>query len=342
VSSEVSTTESRAAPAAQRTTMSRLVQVARVAVALLIGAAIAYAIVSEWPDVRSALTSLSWPSVALAFLAVMAGMITAVLAWRALLAEEGYPLPPWTAARIFLVGQLGKYLPGSIWSVVLQMELAHGAGVPRARAFTTSLAWVGISVSSALTIGLVGLPVLASFDSPLGWTLIAILPVALACTHPRVLTAIVNLILRLLRKSPLPHPFTWRGVGTAFGWFLATWVCYGAHMWLLANALGAPGWEGFVRSLGGFALALSAGALFFVAPSGAGVREGLIVAALAGVMTEGEALGIAVVSRMIFTVADVLAAAVAALSATRLLRHRGSDPIPDEHVTAVVAARDAS
>ncbi|MGH8824582.1 MAG: lysylphosphatidylglycerol synthase domain-containing protein [Jiangellaceae bacterium] len=314
--------------------MSRLVQLARVAVALLIVAAIAYAVVSEWDDVRHALRTLSWPSVLLAFVAVVAGMVAAVLAWRALLAEEGHLLPPWTAARIFLVGQLGKYLPGSFWSVVLQMELARGAGVPRARAFTTSLAWVGLSVSSALTIGLVGLPVLASLDSPVGWTLIAILPVALACTHPRVLTALVNLILRLLRKPPLPRRFTWRGVGTAFGWFLVTWVCYGAHMWLLANALGAPGWEGFVRSLGGFALALSAGALFFVAPSGAGVREGLIVAALAGVMTEGEALGIAVVSRMLFTVADVLAAGVAALSATRLLGRRGADPVPDEPVSA--------
>jgi hypothetical protein len=73
---------------------------------------------------------------------------------------------------------------------------------------------------------------------------------------------LVNLILRPLRKSPLPRSFTWRGVGTALGWFLLTWVFYGAHLWLLANALGAPGWEGFVRSLGGFALALTAGAMF--------------------------------------------------------------------------------
>lgn len=307
--------------------LSRLLRPARVTIAVLIGAAISYAVVSEWDDVVEAVQALAWPSVVLAFVAVLVGMVTAVLAWRALLAEEGFPLLPWIAARIFFVGQLGKYLPGSVWSVVLQMELARGAGVPRARAFTTSLAWVGLSISSALAIGLVGLPVLASFDSPLGWTLLVVLPVALVCTHPRILTMLVNTVLRVLRKAPLPRPFTWRGVGTAFGWLLVTWVFYGTHLWLLANALGAPGMDGFFRSLGGFALAMTAGALFFIAPTGAGIREGLIVAALAGVMTEGQALGIAVVSRMIFTGADVLVAGVAALSAMRLLRRHDADPV---------------
>ena len=261
------------AAATRRPKASRLARVVRAAVAVLIVAAITYAVVSEWGDVNNALQTLNWANVVLAFVAVLMGMVTAALAWRALLAGEGHPLPPWTAARIFLVGQLGKYLPGSIWSVVLQTELARGAGVPRSRAFTTSVAYVGLSVSSALAIGLVGLPVLASLDSPIGWALIAILPVALVCTHPRVLTVLVNLILRLLRKSPLPRSFAWRGVGTALGCLLLTWVFYGAHLWLLANALGAPGWDGFVRSLGGFALALTAGALFIVVPSGAGVRE---------------------------------------------------------------------
>jgi glycosyltransferase 2 family protein len=318
VTSEVTTTARLVDP----TTRSRLVAVLRVAVAVLIVVAIGYAVTSEWPDVRAALQMLAWPSVLLAFLSALAGMVTAVLSWRALLADEGHVLQAWTAGRIFLVGQLGKYLPGSVWSVMVQMELANGAGVPRARAFTTSLTWVGISVSSALTVGLVGLPLLASLDSPLAWLLLLVLPVALVCTHPRVLTVLVNLVLRLLRKAPLPGPFTWRGVAAAFGWLLVTWAFYGFHLWLLANAMGAPGLAGFLRCLGGFALAMAAGAVFLVVPSGAGIREGLIVAALVGVMSQGEALGLAVVSRMLFTGADVLAAGIAALSALRLLRRQ--------------------
>jgi glycosyltransferase 2 family protein len=316
-----------------RAVLARWARFARPVLAVLIVAAVGYAVVAQWPEVAAAIRHLAWPSVLLAFGGVVAGSLCAVMSWRALLAEEGHPLRPVEAGRIFLVGQLGKYLPGSVWSVVIQMELAQRAGVPRARTFTASLSWIGLSLSSALVVGLTGVPVLVDAGSPVGWVLLAVLPVALVCSHPAVLTRLVDLILRALRKAPLPHAFTWRGVGLAFGWLLLTWLCYGAQLWLLANALGAPGWSGFVRCLGGFALALGGGIVLVVAPSGAGAREALIVSALAGLMPAGEALGIAVVSRMLFTVADVTLAAAAALSGWWLLR-RELAPDPPERERA--------
>jgi uncharacterized membrane protein YbhN (UPF0104 family) len=313
--------------------VARVAPFLRPVVGVLIIAAVGYAVVSQWSEVRTAITGMAWESVVLAAGAVVLGTVAGVMSWRALLAEEGHPLSVTDAGRVFLVGQLGKYLPGSVWSMVVQMELAARLGVPRARTFTATLCWVGLSLSSALTVGLVGLPVIAEADTPLLWTLVALLPVALVCSLPKVLTRIVDLILKALRKRALPHEFTWRGVLHAFGWLLVTWFCYGVHLWLLANSLGAPGFTGFLRCFGGFALALGAGIVFLVAPSGAGAREILIVAALAGVMSKGEALGVAVVSRMLFTVVDVLLAGAAALSAWRLLqRHR--EPV-------AVAAPDA-
>ncbi len=309
--------------------LARGASLVRPLVGVLIIAAVVYAVVSQWSEVRHAITDMAWQSVLLAFLCVIAGSLTAVMSWRALLAEEGHRLSPLEAARIFLVGQLGKYLPGSVWSVVVQMELAKRSGVPRARTFTASLCWIGLSLSSALTVGIIGIPVIARANTPITWALLGVLPVALVCSHPRVLTKIVDLMLRVLRKPPLPHVFTWRGVLQAFGWLLVTWLFYGTQLWLLANSLGAPGLRGFVRCLGGFALALGAGVVFIVAPSGAGAREALIVAALGDVMSEGSALGVAVVSRMLFTAADVILAGAAALSAWRLLRRHAEAPVVD-------------
>jgi hypothetical protein len=36
-------------------------------------------------------------------------------------------------ARILFLGQLGKYLPGSVWPVLAQMELGKTYRVPRHR-----------------------------------------------------------------------------------------------------------------------------------------------------------------------------------------------------------------
>ncbi len=300
--------------------LARVGAALRPVLAVLIVAALVYAVASRWSDVAAAIRTLPATSVALSTGAVLVGSLTAMLSWRALLADEGHPLPARDAGRIFLVGQLGKYLPGSVWSVVVQVELGTRSGVPRSRTFTASLCWIGLTVSSALTVGVIGLPALAASGSSYTWVLLALLPVALLCSVPPVLTRLVDLLLRLLRRPPLPGPLSWRGVGRAFGWLLVTWVFYGLHLWLLAEALGAHGWGGYLRCLGGFALAMGAGLVIVVAPSGAGVREVVIVSALAGVMTSGAALGVAVVSRMAFIVTDVLLAGAAAWSARRLLR----------------------
>jgi uncharacterized membrane protein YbhN (UPF0104 family) len=317
-----------ATPSRQRTVVTRLVPLVRPAFAVLIFAAIVYAIVSKWNGVRDALGTLAWESVVLSFLAALAGTLTSLMAWRSLLADEGHPLPPLTAGRIFFVGQLGKYLPGSVWSVVLQMELGKRAGVPRGRAFTSSLAWVGLSLSTALCVGMLGFPVLEQAHKGEAWTLLAILPLAVVASAPPVLTRLVNLVLKVMRKGPLPKPLSWPGVLRACGWLVVTWLLFGAHLWLLANALGAPGLDGVTRCVGGFALAMAAGVLFVFAPSGAGVREALIVAALAPVMSTGEALGIAVVSRALFIAADVISAGGAAASGLRNLRRGKLEATP--------------
>lgn len=304
-----------------KSVLARLMPVARPIVAVLIVAAVVYAVVGQWSEVTAAIGEMHWLSIALAFLMVILGSAAALMSWRILLAEEGHALGFLDASRIFFVGQLGKYLPGSVWSIVVQMELATRLKVPRARTFTATLCWTGLSLASALTVGVIGLPMLGA-DAAITWVLVPLLPIALFCSHPVILTKIVDKFLKLIRKPPLPHQFTWRGVLGAFGWLLVTWLCYGTHLWLLANSLGTPGFSGFVRCLSGFALALGAGIVFIVAPSGAGAREALIVAALAGVMSSGEALGVAVVSRMLFTVADIALAGLAALSAVRLLRRR--------------------
>jgi uncharacterized membrane protein YbhN (UPF0104 family) len=314
-------------PALKRPALRALISIARPAIAGLAAVAIAYAVVSDWTGVRHALDLLAWQSVVLSFLAAVAGTVTSLMSWRALLSDEGYTLTPVTAGRVFLVGQLGKYLPGSVWAIVLQVELGKRAGVPRARVFTSSLAWIGLSLATALGVGVVGFPVLASADSGRAWALMALLPLALVACAPPVLTRLVNLILQLMRKGPLPRPLSWPGVLSAAAWLIGTWVFFGLHLWLLANALGAPGADGITRCIGGFALAMAAGVVFVFVPSGAGVREALIVAALAPVMPAGQALGIAVVSRLVFITADVVSAGVAALSGVRFLRRNESVPV---------------
>ena len=68
---------------------------------------------------------------------------------------------------------------------------------------------------------------------------------------------------------------------------------------------------------------MTAGLLAVASPSGLGVREAVLVAALSPFVGVGTALGVALASRLILTVADVLAAGAAAWSARGLRRPKG-------------------
>lgn len=303
-----------------RSAKSLALTVGRVAVVLAIAAAVAIAVHSQWPEVRRTFRELSWLSLAGSLLLVVAGMGAAVRAWQHVLAGLDRPIPAVDAGRCYLVGQLGKYLPGSVWAFVLQMELVRRAGVPRATGFVAVLVTVGLSTTAALLVGVLGLPAVFSYSAAVGWIVVALVPLALVCAWPPVLTRLVNLALRLLRRAPLPHPLNLRAVVSCLGWCVASWTLYGASLWLLASNQTIPGAGGLAECIGALALAMTAGVLAVIAPSGIGIREAVVVAALTPYMDAGAALGLALASRLVFTVAEVLLGVGAAVSGAVTLR----------------------
>lgn len=286
---------------------SRLVRWGFAAAAVAIGG---YAVAREWADVRAALASLGILVVAAAMVSVLIAMLAAMQVWRVLLAALGSPLPGRTAARIMFVGQLGKYVPGSVWPVLAQMELGAAHRVPRHHSASASVLTMIVSVFSGLLTALVTLPFVAG-STPYLWAFAAA-PVLVACLHPKVLNYLLGRLFRLTRRPPLEQPLTARAIATSLAWSFGSWILYGLQIWLLATRLGAPRGTAALLAIGGFAFAWSVGFLAVFAPAGAGVREVLLVALWGPVLGVGSATAVALVSRVLTTVGDLLAAGLAA------------------------------
>jgi glycosyltransferase 2 family protein len=308
-------------------------RVARVAFTGAVLGGVAYAAARQWPEVRHTLATLAWPAVLLSMVAVLGGLTAQTFGWRAALRDMGHRVSVTTAGQIYLIGLLAKYLPGSIWSFVLTMELGRRAKVPRSRAFLASLVALALSTTAALTFGVFGLPVLFRISGVITVLVLVLVPLALVVAHPKVLTWFVQRFLALMRRAPLPSPFTWRGVGAVLGWSAVAWLCFGLHLWLLTGALAAPGARGYLSCLGAIALGLTAGTYAFLSPSGLGVREAIVATALLPYVSPGVALALALASRMVFTVSDLVAAGVAALTGLRILR-AVADPASSERVVS--------
>lgn len=283
--------------------------------AVVVGA-FALAVGERWAEVGRDLARLPVGVVVGAFVLCLAGVLLTYLAWRVVLADLGSPVPLLPGARMFFVGQLGKYVPGAVWPVLVQMRIGTPLGVPRSRTGLAYVVVLGLSVAWGLLVGLAVAPtMLGGAGSSYLWLLV-LLPPAAVFLHPPWINALLGLGLRLARRPPLEHPLSGRGIGLASLGLVGFWAVAGLHVWLLAVALGAPVWASLPVAVGGFALAFCVGPLVVFTPAGAGVREAVLVVLLGAVLATPSAVAVAVVSRLLLALVDGVLA-VAALLADR-------------------------
>jgi hypothetical protein len=289
----------------------------RVAVSALFLAVIVVVLAGQWQEVRPLLGRLSVPSVLAALAAVLAGIWGTFLSWRAGLTDLGVPLPLAAGMRVFFLGQLGKYLPGTIWPAVTQMRLGRDYQVPQRASGAAVAVFMLMVIGTGLLVGVPVIPLLGDGAAEYHWMALA-LPAALLLAAPPVLNRLIALALRVARRPPLPAPLSPGGIPRVAGWSIAAWLCYGVQVFVLARQLGAAGgWLLLVQCTGAFAVAFASGPLLLVVPAGAGVREAALLLLLGPTITAPRAAVIAVVSRLLFIVGDLAWGGAAVLAARR-------------------------
>jgi uncharacterized membrane protein YbhN (UPF0104 family) len=167
---------------------------------------------------------------------------------------------------------------------------------------------IGINILTGLALGAILVPSLLHGGAARSVLLVVLLAGFAVALSPAILTRLVNTGLRIVKQPVLARRVTWGGVLSASGLSVLSWVSYGASVWVLAIAAGAAPLESLVYCVAGVALAMTVGVLVVIAPSGVGVREAVIAAALSPVLTSSDALAVALVARLVFTLADLLAA----------------------------------
>jgi hypothetical protein len=277
---------------------------------------VAYKIDGEWNQVHQALGQIGLLACLEALLALLVMQFATLREWRALLAGLGSPLRTTTAGRIFFIGQLGKYLPGSLWPVLTQMELGARANVPRARSASASILTMILSLATGLLLAAATLP-FAHYSAGYDWVFILV-PVILVCLYPRVLNPLLNWLFKLTKRPGLDQPVTLTMLSKPLAWSFLAWIANGLQIWILAERLGAPAGRTVLLALGGYAFAWCVGFVIIIDPAGAGIREALLVAALSPVLGAGPALAVALVSRAVNTISDLLVAGAAAFRRPRL------------------------
>lgn len=249
----------------------------------------------------------NWAMLALSVLTLLAGYFSTGFLWGRIVHDLGGPtLPTFVSVRMFMVANLGRYVPGKLWQIAGLAILARQRGVAAPTSIAAAVVGQGLALIAATLLGLAA-----------GWSLIEgtiwqwVVPGALfggllVGLHPSVFRALSGVCFRLAR-TPEPEglePFA------ALGWFaftLGSWVLYAGSFWMLVRGLGldaAP-----VPTASAFAAAYVLGYVMVFAPAGIGVREGFLVVLLSPQLGPAASGAVAVIARVWTTLTEVIPAA---------------------------------
>lgn len=246
-----------------------------------------------------------------AFAASALSAWSGVPAWRDLLVGLGSRLRLRDAQRVFLMGQLGKYIPGGVWTVVAQATMAKELHVPRSRSGTASLMSILLAVVTASGLGAVCLAVAGHQVIGRYWWLLLFAIPLLALLQPDVLVWVGALVSRITRRNVPLERIPERTLLGAAAWLLAGQVFNGLGFWLLVDTISGRVTNPLL-SIGLFAVASAAGIVVIFLPAGLGGREVVLAFGLSTITDAGSAALIVLMSRLVLTIVDVALAAAAA------------------------------
>jgi uncharacterized membrane protein YbhN (UPF0104 family) len=296
--------------------MSRrnIIRAAQVIFAVLVLWFIVRALAKQWHEIGGRLANLhiEWGALVLASLLVFIAYAVLIETWRRVLGAWNARLSWSTAAEVWFASSLAKYIPGNIWALAALGVMARERGASGVAAAGSSIIVNVLNLVSGIALVLLFAAPLVPYAAVLGAVALAV--VAFAVAAPFVLPPVIRWACRFTGRTiavpEIPHSTTWLSLaGTAFAW-----CAYGVAFKLFAIAIvGGSAVQGTtVLYVAAYTAAYILG---FVTPTpaGLGVREAGLIEALSrlGLTSAGDAVIIAITSRLWLTVLEVIPGLIA-------------------------------
>ncbi|MEV7932084.1 lysylphosphatidylglycerol synthase domain-containing protein [Curtobacterium sp. NPDC089185] len=306
---------------AERSRVKTVVRVSALVLALALCVAF---LVPRAGDIADAFTRQDPWTLVLAFVLGAAATYVTFLSWRSLMSGAGHRIPIAAAQRVFFLSQIGKYIPGSVWPIVAQADLGREHRVPPARSVAVGMLTLLVSCGAGVSVAAVTIPFVQPDAFARYWYVVLLVPVVLVALHPAVLRFGLRLASKVTRRDLGTIDIRLAAVLRAFGWAVLAWLVFGLHIALVLAPLGPLDVRVATLAVGAYALAWLVGFLVFFLPAGLGGREAVLTALLtAGVpLGASAAVSVAVMSRVLLTVVDLVFAALAVLGERRRRRSR--------------------
>lgn len=290
-----------------------------------------HALGAQWSHVRDAMRNvdIQWWWIILSSAIVLATYAMLIQSWRILLSGWGCRLPFVAAVRIWTIANLGRYIPGKVWSIGALGVMAKQEGVSGMAAAGAAI--LGTLLNIGAGFGIMALSGSRSLGAIEPWLQRVALVVSVAFVTgtlllPHVLPVVLN---RVARWKGLPEitqqlPARTLWISTAMNGL--SWVFYGLAFTVLAKGVTPQIVASPALMILIWTASYLSGYLMFLIPGGIGVREVAMIGAIValGLGSTADATLLTLASRVWLTMLELTPGLLA------LLFHRTSTSAASE------------
>lgn len=275
----------------------------------LIVIAIGFYVKRNIAEIREYDFLFNWIFVFAGFIAAVSALLMMLLNWQFLTRSFGLHAPPIRAGKAFFLSQLGKYIPGKVGLVLVRLDAYRGYS-RKTVALATGVEYIASFTSACVMVLLGTLLMDIPLPSYVRWLALGILILLLTALYPPLLKTLSNRFFRLLKRDPIEEFPTYPKMLSFVGLYVIVGLFYGLSLFLVLNSLSPVGIEHFFAVTGTFWAAALIGIAAIFAPSGIGVREGVLLLVLPAFIPEPTVIVGTILSRLVFTTAELALAGV--------------------------------
>ena len=203
-------------------------------------------------------------------------------AWLLILWRFNHPVQFLPGIYVWFKSLIARYVPGNVLMVMGRVMMIQPYGVPKRISLTSVAYEQALLAASAATAIAVALPFWEELQnlSQIIWGVLVVPPIAIVCLHPAVLGRLGNYALRKAGRETIEEFLPFKDIVWIFLYYCFFWFVAGLGLFALVSTFPHPAFTDLPVVRARTPRACLTSVLFFISPSGLGIREGVYAATL--------------------------------------------------------------
>lgn len=277
--------------------------------------------VKNYEDLKELNLKINWLIFFLSMIFFFIYKVTLASLWHYITILNDTAIPYVKAITSYLYSILWKYIPGKVFMLGARLLYYDNEGAKKSKVI------ICFFIENILT--LLGASLLFIFsllffpNNILGqYRLFTYFLIFLffICINPKFINFMLGIVEKIIKKPGFKIPMTYWQMFKLVILFVVNWIIVGIGFYILVYSIYPLPLSKALYTAGIFALATIIGILSIFAPSGIGVREGIMLLGLSLIMPSHYAVVVSIVSRLWSTIPELLLAGIGSLYSKALYK----------------------